>query len=63
MTLEVAAAAYAAGGQFEQAARTEEKVLELATAAHDDALAAAVRAAAELYRHGKVLPSAPAPVQ
>ena len=62
-TLEVEAAAYASAGDFDDAARTEEKALGLALAAHDDALAAAARAAVELYRLGKVLPPAPAPAQ
>jgi spermidine synthase len=57
MSLEVAAIAYAAGARFEDAERTERKVLEVAIARRDEALAAAARAAIELYRRGMTLPS------
>ena len=57
MSLEVAAVAYAAGSRFADAERTERKVLDVALAKHDEALAAAARAALELYRRGLTLPS------
>jgi spermidine synthase len=56
MTLEVAAAAYAAAGRFGEAETTERKVLEMAVAAGDQALAAAARGAMDLYRRGLALP-------
>ena len=57
MALEVAAAAYAAGGRFDDAETTERKVLEVALARHDDSLASQARAVLELYRRGLALPS------
>jgi hypothetical protein len=56
MTLEVAAAAFASGGRFADAEAMERKALEIAIATQDDALAAAARAAIELYRRGLTLP-------
>jgi spermidine synthase len=61
MTLEVLAAAYASGGQFTEAERTERKVFDLAVAAHDEALAFAARSTIELYRRGLTLPAAFSP--
>jgi hypothetical protein len=63
MTLEIAAAAYAADGQFEEAQAEEGKALALAVAAHDDSLASQVRAELDLYRRHLQLPGllAPAP--
>jgi spermidine synthase len=55
--LEVAAAAYASAGRFADAERAEGHVLDLALAAGDEALAAAARAALELYRRGMTLPA------
>jgi spermidine synthase len=55
MALEVAAAAYASAGRFADAERAESKALDLALAMGDDALAAAARAAIELYRRGMTL--------
>jgi spermidine synthase len=57
MALEVAAAAYASAGRFGDAEREERKVLDLAVASGNEALAAAARGTIELYRHGKVLPA------
>jgi spermidine synthase len=55
--LEIAAAAYASAGRFADAERAEGHVLEMALAAGDEALAAAARAALELYRRGETLPA------
>jgi Flp pilus assembly protein TadD len=55
--LEIAAAAYASAGRFADAERAEGHVLDLALAAGDEALAAAARAALELYRRGETLPA------
>jgi spermidine synthase len=57
MALEVEAAAYASAGRFAEAEGAERKVIDLALAAGNQALAAAARAAAELYRSGQMLPS------
>jgi tetratricopeptide (TPR) repeat protein len=56
MSLEVEAAAYAAGARFADAERVERRVLEFALARHDDALAAAARETLELYRRRMPLP-------
>lgn len=51
--LETLAAAYAAAGQFDQAVKTVEAALSLATAAHADELANHIRKKIELYRQAK----------
>ncbi len=56
MALEVEAAAYAAASRFEDAQRAEREVLDRAVARHEDALAAAARAALELYARRMTLP-------
>ncbi len=58
MTLEVEAAAYASAGRFAEAESEERKVLEMALANGNDALAAEARGAIELYRSGRALPMA-----
>jgi tetratricopeptide (TPR) repeat protein len=51
--LETLAAAYAAAGQFEQAVKTAEVALSLATAAQADELANHIRKQIQLYRQAK----------
>ena len=51
--LETLAAAYAAAGQFDQAVKTAEAALSLATAAQADELANHIRKKIELYRQAK----------
>jgi spermidine synthase len=63
MTLEVVAAAYASAGRFAEAESSERKVLDIAAATGNDALARAAQAAIELYRRGLALPAAGGPAK
>ena len=58
MTLEVVAAAFASAGRFAEAEGSERKVLEIAIATGNEALAGAARNTIELYRRGLALPAA-----